>query len=85
MMHDPVAMEAVAACIGHKALYGPSLLRYRPAEQIVGSEPGTASTRDHDREATVGGVDEVPNGVGHHRARRVATPQMGGIPFQMAM
>jgi hypothetical protein len=40
MVDDAVAMEAVAARIGDKALHGPGLLLGRPAEQVPGREPG---------------------------------------------
>jgi hypothetical protein len=57
-MHDPVAMEAIAARVGHKALHGPGLLLGLPAEQVASREQSAASSRDHYGEAAVGGVEQ---------------------------
>jgi hypothetical protein len=59
MMDDTVAKEAVAARVGDKALHGPGLLLGGAAEQVAGGEPRPAPPRDGDREAAVGGVEQV--------------------------
>jgi hypothetical protein len=61
---DAVAVEAVAARVGHKVLHGPGLLHDCPAEQVAGGEPGPAPPRDGDGEAAVGGVEQRAEGVG---------------------
>jgi hypothetical protein len=38
VMHDSVAMEAIAARVAHKALHGVGLLLGRPAEQVASRE-----------------------------------------------
>jgi hypothetical protein len=43
MMHHAVAMEAVAARVGHNARHGPGLLLDGPAEPVPGGEPSPAS------------------------------------------
>jgi hypothetical protein len=40
MVDDAVAMKAVAARVGDKALHGPGLLLGGPGEQVAGGEPG---------------------------------------------
>lgn len=48
MVDDTVAMEAVVARVGDKALHGPGLLLGDPAEQVAGGEPAAALLRDRD-------------------------------------
>ena len=42
VMHDAVAMEAVAARVGDNALHGSGLLLGGPAEEVASGEPSAA-------------------------------------------
>src|SRR5215213_2319368 len=72
MMDDAVAVEAVAAGVGDKALHGPGLLLSGPTEQVARGEPGPAPPRDGDGKAAIGGVEQVAQGVGPHRITDLA-------------
>jgi hypothetical protein len=63
-MHDAVAMEAVAARVGDKALHGPGSFLGGPAEEVGSGEPSAACSRDHDGKAIVSGVEQGAECVG---------------------
>src|SRR5215207_10456848 len=72
MVNDAVAVEAVAARVGDKALYGLGLLLGGPAELVAGGEPDPTCPRDCHREAGVGGIGHLAVGVGPQRVGDLA-------------
>jgi hypothetical protein len=81
VMHDAVAMEAVAARVGHKALHRPGLFLGGPAEEVASGEPNAARPRDQHGKAAVGGVEQGAECVGAHR---VGDPAVIGLVLPRA-